>query len=239
MVDVSIERYIQTSWIIKIRLMSARLQLWDEHYSLIHLENACLQIRKICECIAQLCLISADINSQDYPRKWRKNCAADKILKWLREDYPLNFLIRVNLTLFDSESMPRRWNLELKEPLEEDRDRVIKIFTSCGEILHQTSPYKPFPYTIKEAPEGFMNTRNAMRDNLVWLWNFIWGHRILIADPAFKLFCVYFQSRKDMERPVLIIPDGLLNREIEFEFDPEFISDFLLPLNWNKFDKNL
>jgi len=66
------ERYIRTSWIIKIRLMSSRRQLWDKQVSLIHLESACLQMRKVCECIAQLCLIAADINFNDIPRKLRK-----------------------------------------------------------------------------------------------------------------------------------------------------------------------
>ena len=56
-----LQRYLLTAWVLKIRLMSGRRQLWDAQTSLIHVENASLQIRKSCEAIAHLCMTAAEI----------------------------------------------------------------------------------------------------------------------------------------------------------------------------------
>jgi hypothetical protein len=35
---------------------------------------------------------------------------------------------------------------------------------------------------------------------------------------------------------LLIKHDGFLDQELDFEFDPEFVSDFVGPVNWDEFD---
>lgn len=228
------ERYIRTSWIIKIRLMSSRRQLWDKQVSLIHLENACLQMRKVCECIAQLCLIAADINFNDIPHGLRKNYKVGKILNHLKKKNRLKFISRARLKCADEESTPRIWILDNKDPQDEDRQRVVKIFDNCGNILHETSAYKPFPCTTDEAAGTLLQTRNAIRADHQWLWNFMWQHAIQIVDS--KIFFVDFKDNNAITKPLLIKHDGFLDQELDFEFDPEFISDFVGPVNWDEFD---
>lgn len=228
------ERYIRTSWIIKIRLMSSRRQLWDKQVSLIHLESACLQLRKICECIAQLCLIAADINFKDIHKKVRKIYEVGKILKYLENEDRLKFISRARLKCADKESTPRLWILDKKDPQDEDRHRIVKIFNACGNILHETSPYKPFPCTTEEAAGTLLQNRNAIRTDHQWLWNFMWQHAIQIVDS--KIFFVDFNDTNNIAKPLLIKGDDFLDQELDFEFDPEFVSDFVGPVNWDEFD---
>lgn len=227
------ERYIQTSWIIKIRLMSSRRQLWDTQVSLVHLESACLQMRKICECIAQLCLIAADINFEDISQKSRKKYEVDWILNYLEKKNRLNFISRARLNCADDASTPRRWVLDIKNPQDADRQRVVKIYRDCGNILHETSAYWPFPFTAEEAAGTLGNNRNAIRADHQWLWNFMWQHAIQIVDS--KIFFINFNDQKVITKPLLIKHDGFLDQELDFEFDPEFVSDFVGPVNWDEF----
>ncbi len=228
------ERYIRTSWIIIIRLMSSRRQLWDKQVSLIRLESACLQMRKVCECIAQLCLIAADINFNDIPHGLRKKYEVGKILNYLKKSNRLKFISRARIKCADEESKPRQWILDIKDPQDEDRQRVVKIFNACGNILHETSPYKPFPCTTEEATGPLLHTRNAIRADQQWLWNFMWQHSIQIVDS--KIFFVDFNDMNVITQPLLIKHDGFLDQELDFEFDPEFVSDFVGPVNWDEFD---
>ncbi len=227
------ERYIRTSWIIKIRLMSSRRQLWDKQVSLIHLENACLQIRKVCECIVQLCLIAADINFNDIPQKVRKMYEVGRILSYLKQKNRLKFISRARLKCADEESTPKLWILDKKDAQDEDRQRVVNIFNACGNILHEISPYEPFPCTTEEAASTLLHTQNAIRADHQWLWNFMWQHAIQIVDS--KIFFVDFKDKNVITKPLLIKHDGFLDQEPDFEFDPEFVSDFVGPVNWDEF----
>jgi len=214
--------------------MSSRRQLWDKQVSLIHLESACLQMRKVCECIAQLCLIAADINFNDIPHSLRKKCEVGKILNYLKERDRLKFISRVRLKCADEESTLKVRILDIKDPQDEDRQRVVNIFNSCGNILHETSAYKPFPCTTEEAGGTLMHTRNAIRADQQWLWNFMWQHAIQIVDS--KIFFVNFNDQKVITKPLLIKHDGFLDQELNIEFEPEFVSDFVGPVNWDEFD---
>ncbi len=191
-------------------------------------------MRKICECIAQLCLIAADINFKDIPKKIRKMYEVGKILNYLKKRNRLKFISRARLKCADEDSTPRLWILDIKDPQDEDRQRVVKIFNSCGNIIHETSAYKPFPCTTEEAAGTLLDTRNAVRADQQWLWNFMWQHAIQIVDS--KIFFVDFKDKNVITKPLLIKHDGFLDQELDFEFDPEFVSDFVGPVNWDEFD---
>ena len=191
-------------------------------------------MRKVCECIAQLCLIAADINFNDIPQHLRKKYKVGEILNYLKKSNRLKFISRARLKCTDKESTPKLWTLDIKDHQDGDQQRVVKIFNSCGNILHETSAYKPFPCTTGEAAGTLLHDRNAIRADHQWLWKFMWQHAIQIVDS--KIFCVNFYDQKVITKPLLIKHDGFLDQELDFEFDPEFVSDFVGPVNWDEFD---
>ena len=67
--EVLAAKYIKGCWILKIRLMSSRRLLWKNEFSLIHFEQAVLQIRKITEGYAQLNLLLGQIEHSEIPNK--------------------------------------------------------------------------------------------------------------------------------------------------------------------------
>ena len=109
-------------------------------------------MRKICECIAHLCLIAVDINFDDIPNNLRKQYEVGKILTFLEKKNRLNFM---------------------------------------------------------------------------------WQHAIQIVDS--KVFFVDFKHVKNMTKPLLIKHDGFLDLELKFDFDPEFVSDFVGKVNWDEY----
>ncbi len=76
-----LERYIQAAWVLKIRLMSSRRQLWDKQYSLIHLENSLLQLRKICEGISYMCVIATEVDQEEKFENFRRSYKVEKLKK--------------------------------------------------------------------------------------------------------------------------------------------------------------
>jgi hypothetical protein len=85
-----VEKYVRAAWVLKIRLMSARRHLWTTETSLIHIETACLQIRKICESISYLCVIAAEIEF-DERTTHRTNYKVGQVFARLSKDAKLLF----------------------------------------------------------------------------------------------------------------------------------------------------
>lgn len=229
-----VERYLRTCWIIKLRLMSARRQLWDHQgCSLIHLENSCLQIRKSCEGIAQLCLVAAHVEHDTIPAKIRKKYEVGRIFKYLKSIRKFKFISRARMLPLKNEKNSKKWLLKKEEPDENDVNRVIKIFNRCGNVLHENSAFGPFPSDLDEAVATIAHNRNAIRADHQWLWNFLWQHAILLTDSP--VFFIDFHSDDDTCAPGVVQYKGFLDEDVEFDFHPDYIADFSGPIDWNEY----
>jgi hypothetical protein len=132
-----IERYVRAAWILKVRLISARRQLWANQASPIHLESALLQMRKVCEGIAQMCVIASEVESETYDPRLRKNYKVGAVFKLLSRKKSLHFPGRARLTKRDNTEGPAVWDLVTTAATREDIDRVSKIHSRCGTALHE------------------------------------------------------------------------------------------------------
>ena len=229
-----IEKYLRTTWIIKIRLMSARRQLWSDEVSLIHLENGSLQIRKICEAISHLCLIASEIDFEDIPTNIRKKYEVGKVFKHLEKIERLKPICRARLTQKDNQKKNNEWNLDIKEPDSEDLRRVTSIANNCGKILHQQNAFSlHHPSNDDEAIYLLKQDREFIRGEHQWLWNYIWQHAIQIS----AIPILFFDLRENTEptRPVVLKCEGFVDDEIEIKYSENYLADFTGSINWGEF----
>lgn len=228
--------YIRASWIIKIRLMSARRQLWAQEASLIHLENACVQLRKICEGSMHLALLAGEIDFGDIPKTLRKKYQVDKVLRHLTSINRLRFPRQARLHPVAEVGDNTHWKLDIAETTKTDHDvgRVISIWQKTGKILHERSPFADWPESEEVFQSALWHDLNAIRGDHQFLWNFLWQHRISLASTE-----VFFLNMGDMSqptRPMLVKMEGFLPEDLEFTFDPDFFADFSGPIDWADFD---
>ena len=170
-----VEKYLRTCWIIKIRLISSRRTLWANEVSLIHLENGCLQIRKICEGIAYLCIISADIKHEEIP-SLRKEYKVGKIFKALKAKNKLHFPPYARL-IDKGQIEPGKtsWHLNFEPVQDADIERVEKMHERAGNVLHEFSPYRDM-VGKDEAARVLLRDLNSIRADHQWIWNRFWQH---------------------------------------------------------------
>jgi hypothetical protein len=89
--DELLARLVREAWILKIRLMSARLQLDAELASRIHIESARLQLRYATESIVQLCLVAAEFDQEEINSDLREKRGVSSVLNRLRQRNKLLF----------------------------------------------------------------------------------------------------------------------------------------------------
>ncbi|MCP4120464.1 MAG: hypothetical protein GY751_01785 [Bacteroidetes bacterium] len=214
--------------------MSARRHLWDRQVSLIHLEIACLQIRKICEVVAHLHILAAELEYSDIPVNVRKRYQVGKILKYLSKLHRFNPIYRARLLAENEIGNETKWQLNIEDTDHEDVDRVISIYNRCGNMLHQLGPYNEHPNNTKEAAISLLRDRNSIRSYHQWLWNFLWQHAIHLSDTPFLFFNM--GSNSEVTMPTFIKHEGFLEEDVVVNFDPEYLADFTGQIDWDDFD---
>jgi hypothetical protein len=225
-----IEKYIRAAWILKIRLMSARRHLWASEASLIHLETACLQIRKICETIAYFCVIAADIEFEEVP-DLRQNYRVGETFKRLRKSSKLLFPAHARMAAKENVNDQTIWEIDVKNIDEDDINRVKKIHDNTGKVMHEFSPYRDFPDTVA-APHTLWHDLNALRADHQWLWNQFWHHANYLKGT---LFFINLGDQTEASRPIMIKVKGFLDEEIYLDFDPNYVADFTGSVDWTEF----
>lgn len=226
-----VEKYIRTAWILKIRLMSCRRTLWADEFSQIHSESACLQMRKIVEGIAHLCLIASDIEYSDIPNAKKYEYRVGTIFSYLTKSERLIFPGKSSLEKIEAIDGSSRWSMIIGCYEASDIDRIKRIFDQAGNLLHEFSPYNDFPGT---ADLSFAIYRNltALRSDHKWLWNRFWQHGTRLKDA---IFFVDLGETQSTSRPQLISQEEFLAENVKFEFEPTAFSDFSGEINWNDF----
>lgn len=227
-----VARYLLGAWFLKIRLMSCRRQLWAKEVSLIHLENAALQFRKICEMIAHLSLISSGLDGKPAPKSL-KGYQVGLVFKDLKDRGILNFPRRARLEKGQPEGSGRdRWTLTIDEVNIEDVSRIELIHEQVNQGLHEYSPMKsPLNFEFAKA-ELFQNIL-AMRADHMWLWERFWQHSISIEK---HIFFIDLGSVDKPDRPKLVKTEGLADEEVDVDFDPDFLADFSGEIDWSEFN---
>lgn len=210
--------------------MSARRHLWANEVSLIHLETACLQMRKICETIAYFCVIAADIEFDDVP-ELRTNYRVGEVFSRLSKSSKLLFPSYARLTAKEKVGEQTIWTLNVKQAEEGDIRRVKRIHDNTGKIMHEFSPYRDFPDAIS-APQALWHDLNAIRNDHQWLWNQFWHHSNHLKGT---LFFIDLGDQTETTRPTMIKVEGFLDEEINIDFDPNYVADFTDVVDWNNF----
>jgi hypothetical protein len=225
-----VEKYIRAAWILKIRLMSARCHLWDDEASLIHIETACLQIRKVCETIAYLCVIAAEIEF-DEPLNLRANYKVGEVFKRLTKSSKLLFPAYARLTAKDKIGEQTIWKLDIKQAIEKDVERVKRIHDKTGNIMHEFSPFRDFPAS-DVLPQALFQDLNAIRADHQWLWNQFWHHANRLKGT---LFFIDLGDITEATQPIMLKVEGFLDERIDIDFDPNCITDFTGKIDWSEF----
>lgn len=227
-----VSNYIRSCWIIKIRLISSRRQLWGNSISLIHLENCCIQLRKICEGLTQLCLLASEIKYRDVPKRLRKRPEVGKVISHLRSIDKLHIPARARLG--KREKSDNEWQLDItQEEKESDIKKVIDIWNRTGRVLHEKSAFGFWPISEDQALHSLLRDLNAMRLDHQFLWNYLWQHHIKFDHN--EIFFIDFGSFNDSSRPFLVKSDNFLNEDVNAELEPNYIADFEGEVDWNEF----
>lgn len=225
-----VEKYVRAAWILKIRLISARCHLWDNEASLIHIETACLQIRKVCETIAYLCVIAAEIEF-DEPLNLRTNYKVGEVFKRLTRISKLLFPAYARLTPKDKINEQTIWQLEIKQVKEEDIECVKRIHDKIGNIMHEFSPFSDFPAS-DALPQTLFHDLNAVRADHQWLWNRFWHHANQLKGT---LFFIDLGDMTEATQPIVMKVEGFLDEKIDLDFDPNYVADFSGKIDWSEF----
>ena len=225
-----LERYIQAAWVLKIRLMSSRRQLWDKQYSLIHLENSLLQLRKICEGISYMCVIATEVDQEEKFENFRRSYKVEK-LKKLQKKHSLKFPQKTKL--FKKEKQEEKTIFQLDIESEVDPQKIIDINKRCNSFLHEFTPFMDWNTNEIETKQSLVHSRNQVRLDHQWLWNHFWQHSITLKD---KLFFIDLGDVTQSSQPTIIKDEGLVSEELNVKLDPDFIADFTGIINWEEYE---
>lgn len=228
-------RYIRTCWIIKIRLMSARRRLWEKEVSLIHLENAGLQLRKICEGVMHLAIIAGEIEFGDLPKGLRKLHQVGKVLKLLDKNDRLKFPLRARLELSEEKAQGSIWKLNVSDrQIRGDLDRVIAVWNRTGNLMHERTAFKDWPGEREEAVHSLSHDLNAIRADHQFLWNFLWQHSMRLT--ATEVFFLNMLNMDTATRPQIVSMEDFVEGNLHFDFDPDYFTDFTGEIDWSEYD---
>ena len=225
-----LERYVRATWILKVRLISARRQLWADQASLIHLESALLQMRKVCEGIAQMCVIASEVKTETHDPGLRKDYKVGAVFKLLSKRKSLYFPGHARLTKRDGTENPAVWDLSTTAATQDDIDRVSKINSRCGTALHEFHPLTDWPSSSDDTRQHLAINLNAVRGDHQWLWNRFWEHAITLRS---SLFFVSLDDCTQASRPFVVKDNGLVEGDLAIEFDAEYLADFSGALVWS------
>ena len=225
-----VERYLRAAWILKIRLMSSRRQLWDNQTSIIHIENSVLQIRKACESICHMSLVAAEIDLVDVSKTLYDKYDVGAIFKGLPETGALHFPRFSRLSLKEANKNSSTWDLIRHDFDPVDLDRLKRIFYKCGNILHENTIYKNFGFLTKGAVS---NGLNALRADHQWLWNRFWHHSIVLKE---HWFFVNLGDMTSAAQPTILKEEGFLQEDLIIDFDPDVIADFNGNIDWSQYE---
>jgi|GEM_PF-5048182 len=218
---------------LKIRLMSARRTLWANEFSLIHIESAALQMRKICEALAYICVLSADIEF-DATHGQNSDFQVGKTFVRLERQNKLLFPRKARLEPSEESDSNTKWSLKIEENTDSRRNRVREIHNRCGNILHEFQPDFPFPDSGK-IDSWLLHQLNGVRSDHQWLWNEFWQHANFLKN---QLFFVSLGDNADAnDRPMLISVEGFLEQHPILDFDPNFLPDFTGRVDWSEFSE--
>lgn len=229
-IDELVNRYFHVAWVLKIRLISSRRQLWDRHISLIHVENAALQIRKCCEAIGYLSLILSEMEHSRIGKKYYKDYKVGHLIKDLEKMGKLVAPCPSRLSHEPGEDRPLHWLMRIQKAGREELGRVAAIHKRCDQVMHEYSPLRDLPANEKEALGALRHDVNGARGDHQWLWNTYWHHAAFIKG---KLF---FMELTELDRatPPRIIKDGdLAQSNPTVRFEPEYLADFSGIVNWS------
>lgn len=229
--NIIVERYIRATWMLKVRLISARRTLWGSEYSLIHIESAALQMRKICEALAYLCVLSADIEF-DASHSSQADYRVGATLVRLAQQKRLLFPRRARLEAVEKIGSGTRWSLKIDDDTKDRRDRVRAIHNRCGSVLHEFQPNFPLP-SLNEIERSTWALLNAVRADHQWLWNEFWQHANFLKDEVF--FINLGDNSDANDRPTLFSVEGFLEQPLDLEFDSSFLADFSGTIDWNDY----
>ncbi len=224
--------YLLGAWFLKIRLMSSRRQLWAKEASIIHLENAALQFRKICEMISYMCIAASGIETGEIPTSL-KGFQVGLVLDALAKGGNLHFPRPARLSQQEiQEGDTQRWSLDIAAATAVDISRIRSIHQQTNQMLHEISPLGKIP-NGNDAPASVYSTLLAMRADHQWMWNRFWQHAILINE---KILFINLGETDQHERPTIIKHEDLLKEEIHVQFDPDCLADFSGKIDWSEFD---
>lgn len=231
-----IKEYITFCWIIKVRLISARLQLWAPEVSLIHLENAALQLRKICESYAKLSMHIAQLNGKKIDPKIAREYKVGKILKLLHKQRLLTLPKKIRFSKGDPENGSEITRVEYDDNADEIAyDLIVETWNKTGKVLHEFMSGSYWPETAEEAASELLSSLNAMRYVHQTIWNLIWQHQIMLDGG--RIFIVSLGNCENAERPHTIGTEDITTHLTDIKFNVDYISDFKSPIDWNKIDE--
>ena len=227
-----VEKYVRTAWILKIRMMSCRRTLFGREFSIIHAEQACLQLRKVTECVAYLSMLAADIEFEDIPKTHKSKYEVGAIFNYLSKQEKLLFPRRASLERLSEVGESRHWKLDISTFTDKEVKRVKNIFNQTGNLLHEFSPYAHFPNNdgIRSALD---HNRRAMQAEHQWLWNRFWRHGNVLKGT---IFLINLGDVSEASSPQIIREVDFLSEDTNLAFDHGLFSDFSGSVNWAEFE---
>lgn len=224
-----LQRYLRAAWVLKIRLMSARLQLWAAETSIIHVENSVLQIRKACETICHMSLLAAEIDLVQVSKTLYDKYDIGAVFKALPDKGQRHFPRFARLSLASTETTNSTWELKKEGFNPTNMERLKRIFHRSGNLLHENAIYKSLDFLNREHVSLNLN---ALRSDNQWLWNTFWHHSIDLQDDW---FFIDLGEDNSATQPRIIREEGLLQEDIEVSLDPDMIADFSGVIAWSQF----
>jgi hypothetical protein len=221
-----IEQYVRVAWILKIRLMSARRQLWDQQTSLIHIENSVLQLRKACEAVVHMSLVAADLDQPPISNKLYKEYDVGKILRRLPNNGLDHFPKYSRLNILEAGEHNSSWELVVANVSTEDLNKITSIHRTSGNLLHENFLYRNLS-TLD--PVSLSGDLNGFRGDHQWLWNRFWR---TAANLSGTIFFVDLGDNTAASQPTIIKQADLLKEDVELNFDADVVADFSERVEW-------
>ena len=187
-------------------------------------------MRKVCEGIAQMCVIASEVESETHDPGLRKNYKVGAVFKLLSKKKSLHFPSHARLTKQENTQDPAIWKLVTAAPSQQDIGRVSKIHTRCGTGLHEFHPFTDWPSSAETGRQQLAVNLNAVRGDHQWLWNRFWQHAIMLRH---NLFLVDLADDTQASMPFVIKQNGLVQGGLHIEFDADYLADFSGRVVWS------
>lgn len=237
-----IKKYQTVCWILKIRLISTRLIIWNDELSYISIQHALFQLRLITEGYVQLHILASTLQHGGFGKTLKKSYKVRDVFKTLRQRKQKLPLFKTSTAESPGFNAPIAETLDFIEVTEDDEQKIANIWSKSGNHLHRKSGFSNWPETEELATQILGHNYHSLRADHQWMWNILWHHSIIISET--EIINVHLGSQTDSSAPKISYlrkasdegkqdPVTLTSPD----FIPEFLADFQDGIDWKKYSE--